>query len=207
MSREYDFEEQYHDQDRKQHRKDRRHAEISDRSKFKKTDQEKKTVTPLDPSWKRGRVTSISGEGAWVDADGAQILASLRGLLKKERMQAKNLLAVGDFVYFTVEHSIVHIEERYSFLARTDISGRKEQLIAVNIDQAVIAISVVTPPLKPALVDRYLIAAKKGNIHPIIVINKIDLLEGASEEEITRYKEFIVDYEKLGIPILSISTT
>ena len=94
-------------------------------------------------------------------------------------------------------------EERYSFLARTDISGRKEQLIAVNVDQAIIAVSVVNPPLKPSLIDRYLIAAEKGNIHPIIVINKIDLL--GDNEETTKYREFLAAYEPLGFPILSIS--
>lgn len=208
MSRDYDFEEQYHhSKDKKQHRKDRKHAQTSDRSKFKKTDQEKKEVVEIDPSWTRGRVVAISGEGAWVDSNGTRILTSLRGLFKKERMQSKNLIAVGDFVYFTSEHSIAHIEERYSFLARTDISGRKEQLIAVNVDQAVIAISVVNPALKPALVDRYLIAAEKGNIHPLIVINKIDLLHDATDEEKLRYQVFVAEYEKLGFPILSVSTT
>lgn len=207
MNREYDYEDAFHDKDRKKWRKERKHAQETDRSKYKKTDQEKKDVGAIDPSWQRGRVVAITGEGIWVDSQGKRILASLRGLFKKEKMEAKNLIAVGDFVYFTVEHSIAHIEDRYSFLARTDISGRKEQLIAVNIDQAIIAISVVNPPLKPALVDRYLIAAEKGNIHPIIVINKIDLLEAASEEEKIRYREFVAEYEKLGIPILSISST
>ncbi len=207
MTREYDFEEQYHaKKDRKQHRKDKRYAQTSDRSKFKKTDQEKKEAVPIDPHWRRGRVVAISGEGAWVDLNGIRILSSLRGLLKKEKMQAKNIIAVGDFVYLTSEDSIAHIEERYSFLARTDISGRKEQLIAVNVDQAIIAISFSNPVLKPALVDRYLIAAEKGNIHPIIVINKIDLLATAAEEEKLHYQEFLTEYEKLGIPILSVSS-
>lgn len=207
MSREYDYEEQFHDKDRKQWKKERRHAQVSDRSKFKKTDQEKKETVEIDPNWQRGRVVAITGEGIWVDANGTRILALLKGLLKKERMEAKNIIAVGDFVYYTHEHSITHIEDRYSFLARTDISGRKEQLIAVNVDQAIIAISVVNPPLKAALVDRYLIAAEKGNIHPIVVINKIDLLDEATEEEKNRYREFVSEYEKLGMPILSISTT
>lgn len=206
MNRNYDYEEEFHARDRKQFRKERRHAQTSDRSKFKKTDQEKKEVVEIDSAWVRGRVVAISGEGAWVDANGVRILASLKGLLKKERMEAKNIIAVGDFVYLTPDHAIAHIEERYSFLARTDISGRKEQLIAVNVDQAVIAISVVNPTLKPALVDRYLIAAEKGNIHPLIVINKIDLLEEAPEEEKLRYREFASAYEKFGIPILSVST-
>ncbi len=207
MSRADEFEEQYHAKDKKKWRKERRLAQTSDRSKFKKTDREKKEVIEIDPHWARGRVVAITGEGIWVESNGNRILGSLKGLLKKERREAKNIIAVGDLVYFTHEHSIVHIEERYSFLARTDITGRKEQLIAVNVDQAIIAISVINPPLKPALVDRYLIAAAKGNIHPIIVINKIDLLKDSTDEEKLRYREFVADYEQLGLPILSISST
>ena len=78
-------------------------------------------------------------------------------------MHAKNLVTVGDFVRFEPssekEGIISQIEDRFSMLARTDISGKKEQLIAANIDQVFIIISVVEPELKPALVDRYLIAA------------------------------------------------
>lgn len=207
MSREYDYEEHFHARDRKQSRKERKFAQESDRSKFKKTDQVKKEPALIDPSWHKGRVVAITGEGIWVDTEGKRICASLKGLFKKERMEAKNLIAVGDRVYFTDELAIAHIEERTSFLARTDITGRKEQLIAVNVDQAIIAISVVNPPLKPALVDRYLIAAEKGNIAPIIVINKIDLLDEGPISEKERYQEFLSVYEKLGLPILSISTT
>lgn len=206
MSREFDYEEHYHGADRKKYRKERRHAQESDRSKFKKTDQVKKSMIEVDTNWKKGKVVSITGEGIWVEADGNRFTATLKGLLKKERMESKNIIAVGDMVRFTEDHAIAYIDPRYSFLARTDVSGKKEQLIAVNIDQAIIAVSVVNPPLKPALVDRYLIAAEKGNIHPIIVINKIDLLDDAADDEKRRYVEFVSVYEKLGFPILSIST-
>lgn len=206
----FDDEEDFHAKDRKQFRKERKIAQQSDRSKYKKTDQVEKKPEELDLSLRRGRVVAISGEGIWVDSEDVRFLCSLKGLLKKEKLQMKNLIAVGDFVRFSPsaekEGSIIQIEERYSTLARRDISGRKEQLIAVNIDQAIIAISVVNPPLKPALIDRYLIAAEKGNIHPIIVVNKIDLLEEATVEEHLRYQEFLTVYEALGFPILSIST-
>ncbi len=205
MTREYDYEEEFHARDKKKWRKERKQAQLNDRSKFKKTDQVKKEPESIDLSLKRGRVVAISGEGVWVEEEGNRFLCSVKGLLKKEKKQAKNIVAVGDFVRYSEEKAIAHIEERTSFLARTDISGKKEQLIAVNVDQAIISVSVVNPPLKPALVDRYIIAAEKGNIHPVIVVNKIDLLEGNSEEE--RYREFIAAYEKLGFPILSVSTT
>ena len=208
----FDHEEEFHSRDRKHWRKERKHAQQTDRSKFKKTDldQTKKETEEIDPNLKRGRVVAISGEGSWVDADGTRFLCSLKGLFKKEKMQAKNLIAVGDLVRFAPsgekEGNIVHIEERYSYLGRTDISGKKEQLIAVNVDQVIIAISVVNPVLKPALADRYMIAAAKGNIHPILVVNKVDLLNAADEEEKNRYREFLAAYEPLGFPILSVST-
>lgn len=201
MSREFDFEEDFHAKDRKGHRKDRKAAQLADRSKFKKTDANKKEAPTFDPSLKRARVVSITGEGIWIDVDGERRLSGLKGLLKKEKKQAKNIISVGDYVRL-VDGSIAHIEERYSFLARSDITGRKEQLIAVNVDQVIIAVSITDPPLKPALVDRYLIAAEKGNLHPIIVLNKIDLLEEGDE----LYKEFLIAYEALGYPILSVST-
>ena len=72
--------------------------------------------------------------------------------MKKEKMQSKNLIAVGDLVRIlpidAKEGSIVWIEERYSSLSRQDISGKKEQLIAVNIDQVLIVSSLILPPLK-----------------------------------------------------------
>lgn len=204
MSKEIDIEEDFHSHEKKGYRKKRKLLSKLDRSKFKKTDLKKSVASP-PPNLPKARVIAITKEGICLDIDGEKVLASLKGGFKKEKTEAKNLIAVGDVVRYTSDYSIRFIEERYSFLSRNAPRGNKEQLIAVNIDQAIIALSVVNPPLKPALVDRYLIAAEKGNIHPIIVINKIDLLEKGSEEK-KRYEEFLSSYEKLGIPILSIST-
>jgi ribosome biogenesis GTPase len=201
----FDDEEDFHARDRKQFRKERRIAQDTDRSKYKKTDLQTKNEE-TSHHLRRGRVVAITGEGAFVDFDGTPVLCSLKGLMKKEVSQAKNLIAVGDWIRCSEEGAIEQIEERTSILARADISGRKEQLIAVNVDQVIIAASVVNPPLKPALIDRYLIAAEKGNIHPIIVINKVDLLENAPEGELSRYRDFLAAYKPLGWPILSIST-
>ncbi len=214
-------EEDFHGKDRKQFRKERKHAQETDRSKFKKSDQDQiaSAVPSTDPRLRRGRVLAITGQGVWTDVDGVEFLCSLKGLMKKEKGRSKNLIAVGDLVAVLPssphqqcdtgapssgpqEGSIVYIEERTSTLSRIDVSGRNEQLIAVNIDQVLIIASVVNPPLKPSLIDRYLIAAEKGRMHPIIIINKIDLLDG----EETLYRDFLYAYEKLGIPILSVST-
>ncbi len=202
----FDFEEEFHAKDKKQFRKERKRLSEADRSKFKKTDQTEE-VAAIDTSLPRGQIVSITGEGIWVEYEGKRHLTTLRGGLKKEKLLVKNLVAVGDFVRFDpVGKSILHIEPRFSTLARTEIRGQREQLIAVNIDQVVIVASLVEPPLKPALIDRYLIAAAQGNIRPIIVLNKTDLLEEhPSETEL--YHEFLAAYEPLGFPVLSMSTT
>lgn len=203
--KDYDFEEEFHARDRKQFRKERKLAQSSDRSKYKKTDQTAKEHIPHENT-QIGRVLSISGVGSLVDFEGKQYLCSLKGFLKKEKSKTKNLIAVGDRVQFQItsekEGSIAAVMPRISILSRTDISGKKEQLIAVNVDLAIICVSIAEPPLKPSLVDRYLIAAEKGNLQPVIVVNKIDLLEEQKE----LYKEFLSGYEPLGYPIVSIST-
>ncbi len=198
--------------ERKIARSERKEASARDRSKYKKTnrDQAKKQEAPVpSDTLKRGRVLSISSEGMVVEHEAEQFICTLRGVLKKERTEKKNLVTVGDSVLFEVisqgEGVISYVEERKSVLSRSDnLHRRKEQLIAANIDQVLITVSVVTPPLKPALVDRYIIAAKKGNMEPIIVVNKCDLLSTSPEEQ-ELYETFISDYKATGIFILSVS--
>jgi ribosome biogenesis GTPase len=221
----YDYEEDFHAKgDKKSSKKQRKIASEKDRSKYKKTDSDKlkknKSSSKEDLSHlSRGLVLSISPEGIIVDSENTLWTCQLKGALKQEKNRAKNLVAVGDYVLFEKKDhntgSISHIEDRKSILSRADnLSRRKEQLIAVNIDQVIITCSVVFPALKPSLVDRYIIAAQKGNMSPIIVVNKIDLLEGSPEgvDPITQeveseiLKEFLKAYEALSIPVVLIST-
>jgi ribosome biogenesis GTPase len=208
----YWLEEQFHSQERNQFRKERKIASARDRSKYKKSDQDQLKKRPQKmPSdhLQRGRVLSIKPEGIIVESQDVLYVCSLKGVLKKEKSQSKNLVAVGDFVQFSPTHDkegvIAFLEERHSVLSRADnLSRKKEQLIAVNIDQVFVTVSVVSPPLKPFLVDRYIIAAEKGKMEPIIVINKIDLLtpDGA---EAGQYEEFKKTYSQLGYLYLEVS--
>lgn len=136
-------------------------------------------------------------------------LCSLRGTLKQHVTEAKNLATVGDFVLFQQtseeEGSIASIEPRQSILSRQDhLRRKKRQLIAANIDQVLITTSVVHPPLKPALIDRYIIATLKEGMEPILVVNKIDLLP-ESEEEKNHLGELVRIYRTLNIPVYLVS--
>jgi len=222
------WEEKFHFQERKDSRKDRKMARSKDRSQFKKTDQDqkKKNALPtkeLPAGSKKGRVLHISSDGIIVDSHGEIYLCSLRGTLKQENVRKKNLVAVGDFVQFLPDAasqgeklgSIAVIEDRYSLLSRADnLSRQKEQLIAVNIDQVLITTSVIMPPLKPSLIDRYIIAARKGNMEPVLIINKIELLLDPPEnidgeflaKEKLLFDEIVTIYRSLSISVLCVST-
>lgn len=222
-----DFEEEYLSKGEKRaNRKERSLTRSKDRSKYKKSDQDQRKKQlraeepPLGAHLKRGRILSISPEFISVLSEHELFVCTLKGALKKERTRHKNLIAVGDWVHFeqkSVDQGVIsHVETRSSFLARADnLSRRKKQLLAVNIDQVFIVMSLCTPPFKPLLIDRYLIAAKKGNMEPIILINKVDLLTdpppelspGEVAEEKRLLADFLEAYQPLGIPILEISVS
>lgn len=214
-----EIEVDYFGEDRKIGKKERKKASEKDRSKYKKTDRSKPskniTLSAEDhDKLLRGRVLSITPQGILVAHENDQYVCSLRGVLKKEKSQFKNLVVVGDFVLFEKgadnEGLIAKVEARKSILSRADnLSRRKEQLIAANIDQVLITVSVVEPVLKPFLVDRYIIATRKGNMRPIIIINKIDLIENNDDpliqEALELYNDFIEAYRIAGIPVISVS--
>lgn len=205
----YLYEEEFFLNDKKRFKKERKLKSSNDRSKYKKTDIDKQKISTFNESnQQKARVLSILGEEILVGVNNHKYTCKLRGLLKKEKTKDKNIIAVGDIVNITLknenEASIESIDDRYSILSRLEEKTKKRSIIAVNIDQVLITSSVVQPPLKPFLIDRYLIAAEKGNMKGIIIINKIDLLkEDKIEEE--KYNTFVKDYQDLGYTILSIS--
>lgn len=215
-----DIEVDYFGDERKKKKLELKQLKASDRSHLKKTDkdkwekQHKEDMERSSEGQLRGRVLSITSQDITVDCDGTLYACQIRGLLKKVKTQDKNLVAVGDFVRFiplTETHgSIQSVEERFSVLARADnLSRRKQQLIAANIDQVLITVSAVMPAFKPFLIDRYIIAADKGGMKPIVIVNKIDLLEDSENPEVIKereiYEELKKGYAAANIPMIGLS--
>ena len=87
------------------------------------------------------------------------------------------------------------ISPRRTILTRTDpINERRDRVIAANVDCMVIVAAITNPPLRTGLIDRYMIAAARGGIQPILCINKLDLSADTSA---------VAGYE---IPIVRCST-
>ncbi|MDA0128854.1 small ribosomal subunit biogenesis GTPase RsgA [Vibrio sp. MarTm2] len=92
------------------------------------------------------------------------------------------------------------VETRTSVLTRPDYyDGLKP--VAANVDQMII-VSSVLPELSLNIIDRYLVAAETLQIAPLIVLNKIDLLEA---KQLEQYKTWLAEYERIGYKVLFVS--
>src|SRR5258708_2479365 len=94
-------------------------------------------------------------------------------------VRQKSALAVGDRVTLTEAgggSQIARIMPRHSVLARPDPHhAHRQRLIAANVDVVIHVVSVKSPPLRPRLIDRFLIAIQRGGAPPAICVNNIDL--------------------------------
>lgn len=121
-------------------------------------------------------------------------------------VRQKSALAVGDRVRIAGEGGVSRLAEilpRRTVLARPDpLNPRLQRLIAANIDVVVHVVSVKAPPLRPRLIDRFLIAVERGGARPVVCVNKIDLLEAQERE---RELEKVAPYRELA-PVVVCST-
>lgn len=107
-------------------------------------------------------------------------------------------VAVGDQVLFSpARRRIEDVLPRRTVLSRADPHNpRLERVIAANVDVVVNVVSLKTPPLRPGLIDRYLIAIGKSGAEPLLCVNKIDLLVSPQELDALR------PYQDVGIPVI-----
>ncbi len=116
----------------------------------------------------------------------------------------KSLLAVGDRVSVDDERRVQGVLPRRTVLSRPDpINAHRQRLIAANIDVVVHVVSLKAPPLRPRLIDRYLIAIQRGGAQPVLCVNKADLV---SAEERVGLLAQLEPYRELGVPVIVCST-
>ena len=131
---------------------------------------------------KRGRVLVSHGLNNQVEGDDGQIyVCAMRRLLKQLSTDQRHIVAAGDRVLFRLanerEGIIERIEPRHGVLSRT--SKGRQHVIVANVDQLLIVTSAAEPNLKPNLIDRFLVTEEKTRIRPVVVINKVDLVDRA----------------------------
>src|SRR5690606_10505171 len=121
-----------------------------------------------------------------------------------------NPVAVGDWVDIMVEADtvprtaiIVHLHERRNYIIRKSINLSKQaQIIAANLDQALLVVTLASPFTSLGFIDRFLVTAEAYDIPAKLIFNKLDLFSEAGLEVLDDYKSI---YDGLGYPCYEVS--
>ena len=137
--------------------------------------------------------------------------AVLRGRVRLERSGATNPVAVGDRVRYehdgapTEEHPAVikEVLPRDNYLIRRSTNlSRQSHVIASNLDQAVLVVSLMFPEIKLPFLDRILVTCEVYKVPVLIVLNKVDLYREEAPELVAAFRQI---YEGAGYPVLETS--
>lgn len=150
--------------------------------------------------------------GSWyaVQTDKGMVQCRIKGKLRLKGIKSTNPVAVGDRVALTIAQegdskvgTICEVYERQNYIIRKSVNLSKQtHIIAANIDQVFLLITLNNPPTFPAFIDRFLVTAEAYQIPAILLFNKIDTYTKAEKAAFTELK---VIYEKIGYPCYDIS--
>lgn len=153
----------------------------------------------------------IKNTGSWyvVKTDeGAEINCKIKGNFRLKGIRTTNPIAVGDLVTILPNADgtafITGIDTRKNYIIRRSSNLSKEaHIIAANVDQALLIVTLAHPVTSTTFVDRFLATAEAYRIPAVIVVNKIDLL---SEDEDKEYLEaWCYLYRSIGYEVLEVS--
>jgi len=141
---------------------------------------------------------------------GHTIECTLRGKLRVKELSTTNPVAVGDNVQ--VEEGernksgvITEVLDRRNYILRKASNlSKQSQIIAANVDQVLLMVTIILPETPVEFIDRLLITAEAYRIPVKIIFNKTDLY---SKKEILRMEHLISLYSKIGYECLRISLT
>ncbi len=156
--------------------------------------------------------TVIKSTGSWytVRLESGHIWeCRIIGKFRLGKLKLTNPLAVGDQVKVVQEDEgkglIKEILPRRNVVVRQ--SPRRKQnlhLLASNIDQAVVIVTIISPNLKQGFIDRFLLMTEPYNIPSYIIFNKADIY---SEEDLEVFGGLKYIYQKIGYQVLLVSAT
>ena len=157
----------------------------------------------------KGRVIKSTGSWYLVRTEDTIVSARLKGKFKQDELKLTNPIAVGDWVALDrepgQETAVIHdILPRDNYVIRK--STRKQHfshIIASNLDQAILVITMKKPRTSFGFIDRFLVATESYGIPTLLVVNKMDQLSGEEEKE---WLQDIHDiYTPLGYKVLELS--
>jgi len=152
----------------------------------------------------KGLVVKNTGSWYTVRMDDGQLLdCKVKGNFRIKGIRSTNPVAVGDVVTVNEDGWIVDIDDRRNYIIRKSINlSKQSHIIAANVDQALLIVTVANPQTSTTFIDRFLASAEAYRVPVILIFNKTDLL---SEEE-QHYQPMMVQlYETVGYQCLQVS--
>lgn len=154
----------------------------------------------------------IKNTGSWYivrTADGTERNCKIKGNLRLKGFRCTNPVAVGDNVEIEIKEDgtafIRSILPRRNYIIRRASNlSREFQILAANLDMAVLVVTLVNPETSTVFIDRFLATAEAYNVPVTIVFNKIDLLTETEDRELL--DAIIYLYRSIGYVVIPMST-
>ena len=154
----------------------------------------------------------VRNTGSWYVTrgdDGSLTSCKIKGNLRLKGFRCTNPVAVGDVVEIEPRPDgtawITAIAPRRNYIIRRASNLSKEfQIIASNLDQAVLVVTLVNPVTNTTFIDRFLATSMAYNVPALLVINKVDLL--TSDDDHALLDAVCGLYQHIGYPVIRTST-
>ncbi len=153
----------------------------------------------------------IKSTGSWYDVitDSGEIInCRIKGKFRTLDIKTTNPIAVGDHVDVELEPDqdtglITNLHPRKNYIIRKSVNLSKQaQILAANLDQAFLIVTLASPRTSLGFIDRFLVTAEAYAIPARLIFNKLDLF---SDDGLDILREYQAIYEKAGYPCYSVS--
>ncbi|PUU97771.1 ribosome small subunit-dependent GTPase A, partial [Acinetobacter baumannii] len=120
----------------------------------------------------------------------------IKGNFRIKGIRSTNPVAVGDHVTVGEGNWITEIADRRNYIIRKSINlSKQSHIIAANVDQALLVVTVIRPQTSTTFIDRFLASAEAYRVPVVLVFNKTDLLDA---DELHYQQMLIHLYETIG---------
>ncbi|MGN6178042.1 MAG: ribosome small subunit-dependent GTPase A [Mucilaginibacter sp.] len=157
----------------------------------------------------QGLVTKSTGSWYTVRTTGGQVMdCRIKGKFRIKGLVTTNPVAVGDIVDIEPEPEqgtgvITNLHPRKNYIIRKSINLSKQaQVIAANLDQAILVVTLASPRTSLGFIDRFLVTAEAYDIPARLVFNKLDLFSDEGLEILAEYRNI---YQSIGYPCYDVS--
>ena len=152
----------------------------------------------------------VKNTGSWYTVrldDGRLLDCKVKGNFRLRGIRSTNPVAVGDRVMVVPNQEgtafITEIEDRRNYIIRKSINlSKQSHIIAANVDQALLVVTVTSPQTSTTFIDRFLASAEAYRVPVVLVFNKTDLLDA----DALHYQQMLITlYETVGYECRPIS--